>query len=192
MKALAVALALGLTLGAQADVSRDHAVSFQQKLGRIVQRAQSGGETQQTNVLQAEVNSYLAFSAGNQIPVGVTEPTIAIEGAGRLSGRAVVDLDVIRAKRSSGGWLDPTSYLRGKLPITASGVLTTERGRGRFALEQAAVGGVPIPKTFLQEIVTFYTRTSQTPQGIDIDAPFDLPAEIDRIDVQRGQALIVQ
>ena len=46
--------------------------------------------------------------------------------AGRLSGRAVVDLDVIRKKKSSGGWFDPTSYLTGTLPVTASGVLRTD------------------------------------------------------------------
>jgi hypothetical protein len=54
------------------------------------------------------------------------------------------------------------------------------------------VSGVPIPKSFLQEIVTNYTRSPGLPGGIDIDDPFDLPAEIQRIDADSGRALITQ
>ena len=61
-----------------------------------------------------------------------------------------------------------------------------------FTLETAAISGVPIPKSFLQEIVSYYSRSSDFPNGINIDYPFDLPAEIQRIDVQPGRATIVQ
>jgi hypothetical protein len=126
------------------------------------------------------------------LPVGVTEPSVGIQGEGRLNGRAVVDLDQVRRKKSSGSWFDPLSYLTGRLPVTASGTLQTRDGRGQFTLESAAVSGIPIPKTFLQEIVSYYTRTADTPNGINIDDPFDLPVEIRQIEVQPGQATIVQ
>ncbi len=35
-------------------------------------------------------------------------------GQGKVSGKAIVDLDVVRRKQSSGGWFDPTSYLTGQ------------------------------------------------------------------------------
>jgi hypothetical protein len=194
MKLVAVVLIAGHLIGAAAaNVSREQAEAFQQKVALIVKHAESKRDSErQTTVTESEVNSYLRFKAGDQLPVGVTEPSIAIQDQGRLSGRAVVDLDVIRQKKSSGGWFDPTSYLTGTLPLTATGVLRTENGRGRFQLETAAVSGIPIPKSFLQEIVSFYTRTSDDPDGIGIDDPFDLPAEIRRIDADQGKAVIVQ
>jgi hypothetical protein len=51
---------------------------------------------------------------------------------------------------------------------------------------------VPIPKPLLQEIVSYYSRSSDFPNGINIDDPFDLPAEIQKIDVQPGRATIIQ
>jgi hypothetical protein len=193
MKLVAAALAGGLAMAAPEPVSRELADSFQEKLVRIVQQgATPGNGSRHTTVSEGEVNSWLRFKAGDQIPVGVTEPSITIHGQGRLSGRAVVDLDVIRKKQGSGGWFDPRSYLTGTLPITASGTLKTFDGKGRFELESAAVSGVPIPKTFLQEIVSYYTRTADHPQGINIDDPFDLPANLRRIEVEPGRAQIVQ
>jgi hypothetical protein len=186
----AVALASSVVA---ANVSREQAASFQKKLDQIVQRGEAGGDRAlQTTVTEGEVNSYLHFSAGDKVPVGVTEPSIGIQAQGRLNGRAVVDLDQVRRKQGSGGWFDPRSYLTGKLPVTASGVLQTNDGRGTFTLESAAVSGIPIPKSFLQEIVSYYTRTPDTPNGINIDDPFELPADIRKIDVQPGKATIIQ
>jgi hypothetical protein len=193
MKHVAMILAAGLLLGAAAvPVSKEQAAAFQAKLVRIVQHSESkSSKTLQTTVTEGEVNSYLRFSAGQQLPSGVTDPSVTIHGQGRISGRAVVDLDVIR-KKGSGGWLDPTSYLTGRLPMTASGVLHTQDGIGRFDLSGAEVAGIPIPKTFLQEVVSFYTRSADHPAGVTIDRPFELPADIRRIEVGEGNAVIVQ
>ncbi len=178
---------------APTNVSQQQADAFQQKLTQIVRHAESTSDRERQTILtEGEVNSYLRFRAGSQLPVGVTDPSIGIQGQGRLNGRAVVDLDVIREKKSSGGWFDPTSYLTGRLPVTASGVLHTKDGQGRFVLETAEVSGIPIPKTFLQEIVSFYTRTDDNPRGINIDDPFALPAEIRSIAVDKGRAIVVQ
>jgi hypothetical protein len=146
-----------------------------------------------TIVTESEVNSYLAYDAGaKQMPVGVVEPSIAVVGAGRLSGRAVVDLDAVRKQKAPTSLLDPMNYLMGRLAVTAVGTLTTSKGVGRFELESSAVGSVPIPKILLQEIVSYYTRTPQKPAGISLDDPFQLPARIREIKVERGQAIIVQ
>jgi hypothetical protein len=193
MKLVALVLAGVLTIATVLTPTREQAASFQKKLEQILLNSESRSDrARETAVTDGEVNSYLHFSAGDQVPVGVTDPSIAIEGQGRLNGRAIVDLDVVRRKRSSGGLFDPMSYLTGRLPITAVGVLETHDGRGKFTLETAAISGVPIPKGFLQEIVAYYSRSADFPNGINIDDPFDLPAEIRKIEVQPGRATIVQ
>ena len=93
---------------------------------------------------------------------------------------------------SSGSWFDPTAYLTGKLPIGAIGTLKTADGRGQFLLESADISGVPIPKSLLQEIVTYYTRSPEMPAGVNLDAPFELPVQIQRIDVVSDKATVVQ
>ena len=87
-------------------------------------------------------------------------------GQGKVSGKAIVDLDVVRQKQSSGGWFDPTSYLTGKLPVTASGRIVTWNGKGKFELESAEVSGVPIPRSFVAQMVNFFTRTADNPRRL--------------------------
>jgi hypothetical protein len=141
---------------------------------------------------QSETNSYLKFQAGDLLPTGLTQPTITMIGQGKVAGKAVVDLDIVRQKQSSGGWFDPTSYLTGKLPVTASGRIVTWDGKGKFELDTAEISGVPIPKSFLAQMVNFFTRTSDNPKGSSIDDTFELPAEIKRIDVEQGRFVIHQ
>jgi len=76
--------------------------------------------------------------------------------------------------------------------VTATGVLTTNNGVGHFELEAAAISRLPVPKFLLQEIVSYYSRTAANPAGISLDDPFALPARIREIQVERGQAIIVQ
>jgi hypothetical protein len=71
-------------------------------------------------------------------------------------------------------------------------VLHTQNGQGRFELQQAAVSGVPVPKALLQELVSYYSRTADAPQGINMDEPFVLPANIRQIEVGQGQAVVIQ
>jgi hypothetical protein len=187
-----IAAAVVATLAA-ANVSREQAAVFQKKLEQILLNSeQRSDRARETTLTEDEVNSYLRFSAGEQIPTGVTDPVITIRGEGRLHGRAIVDLDAVRRKQGSGGWFDPRSYLTGRLPVTATGLLEARQGRGKFTLETATISGVPIPKSFLQELLSYYSRSDDYPNGINMDDVFDLPAEIQRIDVHQGRATVVQ
>ena len=140
-----------------------------------------------TTFTQAETNSYLKFNAGELLPTGLTQPELTMHGQNRVSGKAIVDLDVVRRKQSSGGWFDPTSYLTGKLLVTAAGRVITGDGKGRFELESAEISGVPIPKSFVNQMVNFFTRTADNPDGSSMDDVFELPAKIQRIDSQPGR-----
>jgi hypothetical protein len=193
MKFSVIALAAALLSAQSGKTTVTQANQFQQKLQQIVDNGNTEAKTpRQTPVSQSEVNAYLDVKGPELLPVGVTEATVAAHGAGRLSGRAVVNLDAVREKKGSGGWLDPTTYLRGQLPVTASGVLHTKDGSGRFSLETTEVSGVPVPKAFLQELVSYYTRSADHPNGVSLDDVFELPANIREIQVGQGNAIVVQ
>lgn len=145
-----------------------------------------------TVITENEVNAYFMFDAARDLPTGVVSPWISIVGPGRVSGRALVDLDAVRRESPPRSLLDPKNLLMGRLPLMATGVLTTSNGTGRFALESASVGNVPLPKLLLQEIVGYYSRSAGKPGGISMDDPFMLPAGIREIQVTRGQAVIIQ
>ncbi len=191
---LPVALvAVCATAAAGGAVTRRDAEALKQKVTTINAFAEHPAKQGRRTVLtESEVNAYLAYDAKDQLPKGVVDPVISILGTGRLAGRAVVDLDAVRLQHKSSGVLDPANLLTGKLPITATGVLSTKDGVGRFSLDSATIGGVPIPKMLLQEIVSYYSRSPEKPGGIGLDDPFPLPARIREIQVERGQAIVVQ
>jgi hypothetical protein len=176
-----------------ANTSRPQADAFAKKVAVINQHAESGARTaRRTALSESELNSWFAFRAQPLLPVGVTQPKLTIIGNGKLLGAATVDLEAIGKSRASGGSLDVWSYLGGRVPLSVTGLLHTKDGMGRFELQAADVSGVPVPKTLLQELVTYYTRTPEHPQGVRLDDPFELPASIKQIEVGQGQAVVVQ
>ena len=187
------ATTLAAAPGADVRVSKRDAELLRQKVATITAEAERPTrQGRRTTVTETEVNAYLAYDAPSQLPTGVVEPSVSILGTGRLSGRAVVDLDAVRKQRNPTSLLDPMNYLTGRLPVAATGVLTTNAGVGHFQLESASISSIPIPKILLQEIVSYYSKTPEKPSGIGLDDPFALPARIREIRVERGQAIIVQ
>ena len=166
--------------------------AFAKKIVLVQKQADEKAAKRSTAFTQAETNSYLKFQAGDLLPTGLTQPELTMIGQGKVSGKAVVDLDVVRQRQSSGGWLDPTSYLTGKLPVTASGRIVTWDGKGKFELETAEISGVPIPRSFVAQLVNFFTRTADNPRGSSIDDTFELPANIQRIDVDASRWTVHQ
>lgn len=178
----------------QPRLSKQDSDRFEGKMTRIVafgneKRARAGSLS--TPISEAELNAYFEYAAKSQIPPGIVEPRLNALGDGRVGGQAVVDLDAVR-KQKQRGWLDPMAYLTGSLPLTASGLLITKDGVGRFQLESAQISGVSVPKSLLQELLAYYSRTPENPRGISMDDPFELPAHIREIRVERGQATILQ
>lgn len=194
LAAVALCVAVAPVL-AQPGFTRQDADRFQAKLVRIVtfgnMTSAAKAAPRATQLTDAELNAYLTFHARDQIPAGIVDPRLNALGEGRVSGSAIVDLDAVR-KQKPRGWMDPMGYLTGRVPLSAVGRLTTKDGIGQFELEAAEISGVPIPKTVLQELLTFYSRSDEQPAGIDMDAPFELPSRIREIRVARGTATIIQ
>jgi hypothetical protein len=189
-----VACVLGLTLAHSAAISKQQADDFDRKVA-VINRHATGEEApgvRRTSFSEAEVNSWFAYGGRDRLPVGVVAPKVTIVGNGLVRAEAIVDLEAMARRRSTGRTLDPWSYLGGRFPVTASGTLRTQNGKGRFELDQAAVSGVPIPKAVLQDMVSYYSRTTDAPDGLRLDEPFELPARIRQIELRQGQAVVVQ
>jgi hypothetical protein len=189
-----VGLILALAPLQAASVSKQQADLFSGKVAQILVQASGPQQpaARRTPVTESELNSWFAYSATPLLPAGVSDPRITMVGSGKVVGQAIVDLDAIAKKRSAGGGFDIFSLLTGKVPVNVAGVLHTKDGVGMFDLESADISGVPVPKSFLQQIVSYYSRTPKNPQGVSLDEGFALPASIRQIDVGQGQAVIVQ
>lgn len=187
-------LILTVTSLEAAALSKQEADLFSRKLAQIVVQADAAQKpgNRRTPVTETELNSWFTYSAKPLLPAGVSDPRITMIGNGKVTGQAVVDLDAIAKKKASGGTFDIWNLVGGKVPVNVAGTLRTKDGIGSFDLESADVSGLPLPKSFLQEVVSYYSRTADHPQGVKIDDPFALPASIRQIDVGAGQAVIVQ
>ena len=185
-------------VGLAAQLADDEALSrlagsrLASKLAAIEQNGRTEArEPRLTTLTEQEINAYLQFQGRAEVPASVTDAHIAIEGDGRVLGRANVDLDQVR-EQGSERWLDPLSYLSGSLLILASGVLYTGDGVGRLEIDTVTVAGISVPTWVLREVVRHYSRTPDQPDGVNLDDEFELPSRILEIRVGQGEAVIVQ
>jgi hypothetical protein len=190
--ALVMLVAALVTLHASA-LSRQQADAFQRKIDAITRQGNATARpgARRTPVSETELNSWFTYRAPPLLPRGVAEPQITIVGEGKVMGNVVVDLGAV-SKNSSGSSVNPFTYFGGRVPVSVSGILQTQDGRGRFELQSADIGGLPVPKPLLQELLSYYSKTESHPQGIRLDDPFELPANIQKIEVGQGQAVVVQ
>jgi hypothetical protein len=174
-------------------VSQEDGNRMQAKIDAIVKNgAANPPKSREFSIAEQEANSYLVFNLKEKIPQGLAEPEIKMIGDGALAARVLVDMDEVKRRRQSRSAIDPLNYLSGQVPLNARGLLRTREGRGQLYLRSADIGGVPLPKPLLQELIGFFSRTPQNPKGFDIDAPFDLPSKIREISVRAGESVVVQ
>jgi hypothetical protein len=190
---MAITSVAAIAIGADAGVgTRADADALQNKLLQIATNGLAQKPvSRNTPVTEREVNAFLRAHASESLPQGVIDPLVTILPDGRLTGRAMVDLDEVRNSKERGTF-SPWTLLRGRVPVEASGLLRTENGVGAFTLESATVGGVPVPKSVLQELVAYYSKSESQPAGLNFEAPFRLPSRIREIRTKLGQALVVQ
>ena len=192
--AIAALLILAAPLGARQDAARADADRMSQKVQALLARAEAPAAQAKpvtTSFTEGEINAYLRLDPTAGLPVGLKHPTITLLDGGRVDTKALVDLDMIRTAEKR-GWLDPLAYVSGIVEARTIGVFRGSNGKGVYVYESASLGGVPIPKSVLAELVAFYTRTPEAPKGIPLDAPFELPHRIRGVELRRGLATVVQ
>ena len=188
LKTFALLALLGVASLYAAGPTRREAASFQQKIDTLKKQQPK----RRTIVTENELASYFQFEASKDLPVGVIQPVIKVLGPNRLFGSAVVDLDAVRKASPPTSLLDPKNLLIGRVPLSATATFTGMNGQGRFLLESAKIGNLPLPKLLLDEIASYYTRSEARPQGYTTEDPWPLPAGIREVRITPGQALIVQ
>jgi hypothetical protein len=168
--------------------------SMERKLTTILARgltAPKNAAATRTSISEREINAYLKVNAKDSLPKGIVNPELTLMGDRRVAGNALVNLDTVRQAKPR-GWLDPAAYLTGTVEVHASGVFDARDGKGIIQIESATLGGVPVPNSLLQELVSYYSRSAELPGGFALDQPFELPAHIREVEIQRGAATIVQ
>ena len=105
--------------------------------------------------------------------------------------QAVADLDAVRKAQPRGAF-NPLAYLTGSLEVKVNGVLRAKGGQATFEVETATVAGIPIPKAFLQDLVTSYSKSPIFPDGISLEKPFAMSSGIQAIEVRLGTGVIIQ
>jgi hypothetical protein len=185
---------IAVSAGAGGVETRQAAESLSQKIAAITQNAASpkGVRPHNVTVTEDELNSWFVFRSSRYLPAGVSRPSVNLLGDGGVRGMVTVDLEKLAARRGSTSPFDPLALLGGRVPVTVTGTLRTKAGVGQFEVQSTDVSGIPVPKFILQQLLSYYATTPDQPEGLNIDDSFTLPASIQRIDVGRGQMVVVQ
>jgi hypothetical protein len=181
--------AIVASLGARQDLTRADGDRMAQKLAAIeAVGAATRATGRRTSFTDREVNAYFRYNAKDQLPPGVLDPQVTIQSESRVDARAVVDLDSVR--KSQQGWM--AGLLHGSVEVRVSGSLAVANGKGTLQILSATFGGIPIPASLLQDVISEYSKTPANPNGFQLDRPFDLPDNIREVRLQPGAATIIQ
>ena len=186
--ALAFTVAVVALRAAPTPPSKREAAVFQQKIDKLKERQPK----RRTVITENELAAYFLFNAAKDLPAGLVEPSITVLGPNRLSGHVVADLDAVRKASPPRSLLDPKNLLIGRVPLSATAVFTGKDGMGKFVLESAKLGNLPLPKLLLDEIASYYTRSESRPNGYTTEDPWPLPVGIREVRITPGQAVIIQ
>jgi hypothetical protein len=198
--AAALVAAFGVCATAQAppgDARKRDNDRMQQSLNAIMTRANTPavrGKTPpplRTTFTDTQFNAWLLGDGKDNVPVGLLQPVVGFLAAGKISARAVVDLDAVR-KSKQRGMMDPMNLLSGLVPVNLTGTLSGAGGMATFDVESASLGTWPLPRSVLQELIAYYSKSPEFPDGIALGKPFPLPAAVKSMLIARGTATVVQ
>jgi hypothetical protein len=176
---------------ARAPLSWAEAQSLGRKLQGIEKRNQAKGKRRAETVLvtEGELNSYLNLTYASQMPPGLSDVDVRLETE-RIHAKGLLDLEKVRGKVPPPSPWSPLAFLRGKVPVELKGRLQTRDGFGTIEVEEAWISSVPVPMSFLEQIVSSATRKPSDPDGFDIHAPFRLPYAVNRVRVEVARAVL--
>ncbi len=147
-----------------------------------------GGETTDLAVSEGELNYYLSQVLAEKLPQGVTAPWIKLAKDEILAG-ATLDLSLLPDTSSD---LALLQMLSGQLPVEIQSGLQTAEGKGKLELKSVSLSGIPLPRSFLQQILSSYTKSPERPDGVRLEDTFLLPYGIRRVIISTGLATVVQ
>lgn len=167
--------------------------SLAESLARKIELLRERYERESSDAMELEVsedeaNAYLAHRLADQFPEGVVDPWVRFVGGPVWAG-AMLDLAVLRSQLPQSSIMQ---LLAGRVPVELSARLRAEGGVGKLDLESVTLGGIPLPKTFLQELVSTYTKSASRPDGVRLEEPFNLPLGLESVRTEKGKLLLRQ
>jgi hypothetical protein len=145
-------------------------------------------EPKDFEVSEEETNAYFEHRLVDHVPAGVVEPWLRFSD-GLVTAGAMLDLDVLRERMPQSSM---ASFLSGRVPVELVSGIHAEDGVGKLAFESVTLGGLPIPQSLLQQIVTAYTKSPSRPDGVQLDESFPLPYGIESARIERGRVVFRQ
>jgi len=165
--------------------------SFARKLDSLGRMDPKGGKPVPSVVVsEGEVNSYVNYVLGSNLPAGIRDVELQID-RDHLQATGQVQIEEIKRHLGELSPWNPISFLKGSVPIVLSGQYVAVRdGFGRVDIDEVRAGGFNIPRTVVEQMIASATRSAHQPDGVDINAPFRLPPPIRRIRLQPGRAVL--
>ena len=189
------AAVFALAAASAQDASHADSAAMASKIARMQDAAAHArppkAEPVRTTFTDREMNAYLKVEGPSFLPKGIADPQISTGEGGRVMARAIVDLDAVRGSQQR-SLLDPLAFVSGSVEVVAAGFIVARDGTGTARFESATVAGIPVPKRVAEELLRFYTRTAERPQGFSLDDTFDLPAQIRSVAVDAGRVTVTQ
>jgi hypothetical protein len=190
---LFVLLATAETPAPASTVSLVEAHAMVEKLASLEKRAKLKKAPRKVpmSVSEAEINSYVNLTRGNELPKGLSDVIVRFE-SDQLVARGILDLDQLRGRGQLTEGLDGyLGFLSGEVPVEVTGRLRiVAEGVGAFAIEDAHLATFPVPVTVIERLVVWATKSAGNPQGFDIHSPFRLPYALRRVRLEPGRALL--
>ena len=168
------------------ELSKRNADVLQTKIDDIKKADEAGDSDRkpsETEVSEAELESYVVYSLREKIPVQMDSIDVQL-----TPGAVASDTQITFNSNTTGNpMLD--ALVGGTHNLFVKGRLSGYQGRGKFDLEEVKVDGIPVPKVLIQTLFDKYVKPKY-PEA-DLKEPFDLPWGIDGIDIQTHKAKIV-
>ncbi|MEW6367391.1 MAG: hypothetical protein AB1714_22405 [Acidobacteriota bacterium] len=166
-------------------ISQAAADKMERVLNDVLKRRQQGKELPKTVVFtERELNSYLYYKAGSQLPPNLKNIDIGLQ-ENSVVAQADVDLSDVKSQNS-----EIPDFLKRPIPIYLTGRLTTQKGWGYFQPESIRVGFLPIPVSALDAIVQYLTER-QSGKAHSLKDWFALPYGIKEVRINKERLILV-
>ncbi len=123
-------------------------------------------------ISEGELNAYVQQWVRTQRTT-LVDPTVTLSGTNRFTVRALLHRGAL-----------------GRVPLTIAGALATHDGTARLTVESATVGNAPVVDRELERLLDTVFDPARV--GIDLRAPFPLPARIRETHIDGKQLVILQ
>jgi hypothetical protein len=155
---------------------------------RAIETGLRSGESFGTVTLsEEEINSYLQYQLGPELPPGISNIRIKLED-GRPRGTATVNFDELRIGDSSMAGPLLGMILKGSHTVGFDGRLSSARGVANFQTDEVTVDDKKLPPAAVQFLYDHYLQ-NRFPD-VALNAPFRLPPAVEKLSVGSGSVSV--